>query len=262
MLKKILIVSVLFLLIVSFSNTARAAIQITNPYGYYQINGGSLNASINFPKIITISVKVPNVTILKSLLAGCFVFDYWSGGFGEDLGVFGIYTPADLSSVIPGVPLPISTDTPIWVGQWEMTGPGKFSIAIAYLGDDGFYHILPDKSDLAQYINDLLSAQSGIINMIQVTIPKFTFSGIQDTKKDTLKVSFSLTINVDAVVTTGTITLTGSFTTSPGTINPPAAPAGIFSATDASAKATSKDLGNWVVDIIKALPLKDAVPAN
>ena len=74
MLKKILIVSVLFLLIVSFSNTARAAIELTNPLYYYQISGGSLNANVNFPKIITISVKCAKRGDLKSYLEGCFVF--------------------------------------------------------------------------------------------------------------------------------------------------------------------------------------------
>ena len=75
------IVSILFLLIVSFSKTAGAAITVTNPWGYYQITDGKLTLNVNFPNILTLNVSLPKMALLKTYLGGCLVFDYWSGAF-------------------------------------------------------------------------------------------------------------------------------------------------------------------------------------
>ena len=130
----------------------------------------------------------------------------------------------------------------------------------------GITTILTSLPDLAQIISMIyLSTQSGILNIIDVTSQKLFLLGSWNSSSDTMKANLSLGIGVSVYgIVNGTITLTGSFTTSRGTLEPPAAAAGILTATDenGNANATSKDLGNWVVDIIKALPLQDAVPAN
>jgi hypothetical protein len=267
------------MLIVSFSKTAGAAVTINNPLGYYQLTGGKLSVSVNFKNILTMNVSLPNIAILRSYLGGCFVFDYWYNDDGpiywEDNGVFGMYFPIDFSTILPiELPITIPTDGPTWVGEWGLTGPGKFSILPVYQAEDGLYYTLTP-SELADYINELLATQGGIISMITVTVPKYSFTGTQDLKKDTLKINFSLTININAIVTTGTITLSGTnLTTSRGTLEPPEPPPIIFSSNAAkqaggilsiprpSETASPNGLANWVVDIIKTLPLEDIVPAN
>jgi hypothetical protein len=258
MLKKMVIVSILFLLIVSFSKTAGAAITVTNPWGYYQITDGKLTLNVNFPNILTLNVSLPKMALLKTYLGGCLVFFYWSNYVGADFGAFGLYFPVDLSSIIPGTSLPISSDTPTWVGEWQVTGPGKFTVVPI----DADYYTLDTLSDLEDYINDLLSG-SGLTIPISVTVTKYSFTGTQDSK-DKLKANLSLGIGVNIYegIVKGTITITASLTTSKGTADSPAPLGGSLSALNGGGSASFKGLGNLVVNILKTLPLEDLVPAK
>jgi hypothetical protein len=261
MFKKMLIVWVLFLLIVSFSNTSWAT-TINSPSGYYQIVGGKLKLSVNFTNFVKMTIDLPNLTSIKDLLGGYFVFYYWSvNGHVIDYsyGPFAFYLPLDLTNIIP-IPLtnqaqPLQQDDgaePTIVGEWDMTGPGKFTITPA--DENG------NPVDIAQTINALLATQEFPLNMITAEVTKYSFTGSMN-KDNSLKLNLTLGISIDAFITTGTITLTGSFTTSGPSSQPPAS-SGILSAPNGSSKVSSKDIANWVVNILKTLPLKNAIPAH
>ena len=263
MLKKMLIVWVLFLLIVSFSNTGWAT-TINSPNGYYQIVGGKLKLSVSFTNFVKMTIELPNLTSIKDLLGGYFVFYYWkdeSSGkiIDYSYGPFAFYLPLDLTSIIP-IPLtnqaqPLQQDggaEPTIVGEWDMTGSTKFTITPA---DENGIPV-----DIAQTINDLLATQEFPLNMITAEVTKYSFTGSIN-KDSSLKLTLTLGISIDAFITTGTISLTGSFTTS-GPSSQPAASSAILSAPNGNIKGSSNDIANWVVKILKTLPLKNAIPAH
>lgn len=260
MLKKMLIVSVLFLLIVSFSNTSEAT-PVNTPYGYYQIVGGKLKLSVSFTNFIKMTIELPNLTSIKDLLGGYFVFYEWVyyPGYDYTNGPFAFYLPLDLTSIIPisltNQAQPLQQDDsvePTIVGEWDMTGTTKFTITPA--DENG------NPVDIAQTINALLATQEYPLNMITAEVTKYSFTGSINNDKS-LKLTLNLGISIDAFITTGTITLTGSFTTSGPSSQPPAS-SGILSAPNGSSKVSSKDIANWVVNILKTLPLKNAIPTH
>ena len=264
MLKRILIVPIVLLLIVSFCNAAGAT-TVNSPNGYYQITGGKVKASVNFPSFFKISIELPNLAMIKDVLGGCFVFYYWVNQYGQVIdytyGPFSFYLPLDLSSLpLPlknqaQAPLDSQTEFPI-VGEWSMTTSNKFAITPA--DENG------DPVDIAQTINDLLATQEFPLNMITAEVTKYAFAGSVNSS-GTLKVSLALGILVDAFITTGTISLTGSFTTALPTSDPPEESFILSNTTGApigSIKGSSKDIANWVVKILKGLPLKSLIPAN
>ena len=262
MFKKMLIVWVLFLLIVSFSNTSEAT-TVNSPNGYYQIVGGKLKLSVNFTNFIKMTIDLPNLTSIKDLLGGYFVFYYWVDEYGDVIdysyGPFAFYPPIDLTSIIP-IPLANQAQAlqqdggaePTIVGEWDMTGSTKFTITPADANGNPV--------DIAKSINDLLKTQAPPLNMITAEVTKYSFTGSMNSN-GSLKVNLTLGISIDAFITTGTITLTGSFTTSGPSSKPPAS-SGILSAPNGSSKVSSKDIANWVVNILKTLPLKNAIPAH
>jgi len=260
MLKKMLIVWVLFLLIVSFSNTSEAT-PVNTPYGYYQIVGGKLKLSVNFTNFIKMTIDLPNLASISDLLGGYFVFYEWVDYPGYDYtnGPFAFYLPLDLTNIIP-IPLtdqaqPPQQDggaEPTIVGEWDMTGSTKFTITPA---DENGIPV-----DIAQTINDLLATQEFPLNMITAEVTKYSFTGSIN-KDSSLKLTLTLGISIDAFITTGTISLTGSFTTS-GPSSQPAASSAILSAPNGNIKGSSNDIANWVVKILKTLPLKNAIPAH
>ena len=269
MLKKMLIVSILFLLIVSFSNTAGAAVTVTNPWGFYQITDGKLDLNVNFPSILTLKVTLPKMSLLKTYIGGCLVFYYWSGYWGEDFGAFGLYSPVDFSSIIPGAEIPIDTSTPTWVGEWQMTGSGKFKVVPIAQDADGYYYNIEDLSDLEDYLNELLSG-SGLSVPISLTVTNYSITGTQDSK-DKLKANLSLGIGVNIYegIVKGTITLKISLSTSKGTADPPVMGAslsalngGRSAALNGGRNASFKRLGNLIVNIIKTLPLEELEPSK
>ena len=262
MLKKMLIVWVLFLLIVSFSNTSEAT-TVNSPNGYYQIVGGKLKLSVNFTNFIKMTIELPNLTSIKDLLGGYFVFYYWKNTSGQIIdysyGPFAFYPPLDLTNIIP-ISLTHQAQAlqqdggaePTIVGEWDMTGSTKFTITPADANGNPV--------DIAKSINDLLKTQAPPLNMITAEVTKYSFTGSMNSN-GSLKVNLTLGISIDAFITTGTITLTGSFTTSGPSSKPPAS-SGILSAPNGSSKVSSKDIANWVVNILKTLPLKNAIPAH
>ncbi len=262
MLKKTLIVSVLFLLIVSFSNTAKAAVTIDNPLGYYVISSGKLTLSASFPNLITINVSLPSLALIQSQAKTAFAFFYWSGQEYADYGPFGVYLPVDLSGLIP-IPIPISTDAPSWVGEWQVTQPYKFVILPIAQDEEGYYYTLETVSDFEDYMNNLLQSSGGLLSMVSVTVKKYSFTGTMD-KSDKLKLTLALEIGVNALdLVTGSIKLSGSFNTLKGSADPPEAPGGILAAPQANSSKPFGGVGNWVVDVIKKLPLEQMMkPAN
>ena len=265
MLKRILIVPIVLLLIVSFCNTAGATV-VNSPNGYYQITGGKVKASVNFPSFFKITIDLPNLAMIKDLLGGCFVFYYWVDPYDNhvlsyDYGPFSFYLPLDLSDIPiplanqPQAPLDTQTEFPI-VGEWDMTASNKFAIIPA--DENG------DPVDIAQTINDLLATQDFPLNMITAEVTKYSFTGTVNSNR-TLKVNLALGILIDAFITTGTISLTGSFTTALPTLEPPEESfilSNTKSVPNGSIKGSSKDIANWVVKILKGLPLKSIIPAN
>jgi hypothetical protein len=260
MLKKMLIVSILFLLIVSFSITSEAT-TVNTPYGYYQIVGGKLKVSVNFTNFVKLTIDLPNLASISDLLGGYFVFYDWVyyPGYDYTNGPFAFYLPLDLTSIIPlsltNQAQPLQQDdsvAPTIVGEWDMTGSTKFTITPA--DEHG------NPVHIAKSINDLLKTQAPPLNMITAEVTKYSFTGSMNSN-GSLKMSLALGISIDAFITTGTISLTGSFTTS-GPSSQPLASSGILSVPNGSSKASSKDIANWVVNILKTLPLKDTVPAN
>ncbi len=262
MLKKTLIVSVLFLLIFTFSNTAKAAVTIDNPLGYYVISNGSLTMSVNFPNIISISVKLPKLALIQSQAKTAFAFLYWNGLEYADYGIFGLYSPVDLSSILP-LPIPISTEEPIWVGEWQVTSPYKFRIVPIAQDDEGYYYTLDTTADLEDYINNLLSSMGGLVGMITVNVTQYSFTGSMDSS-DKLKLALNLGISVDAAgLVTGTIKVTGKFDTLRGSMDAPQAASLAASNTISSKPSGKAGIANWVVDVIKKLPLEQMMtPAN
>jgi hypothetical protein len=260
MLKKMLIVSILFLLIVSFSNTSWAT-TVNTPYGYYQIVGGKLKVSVNFTNFVKLTIDLPNLASISDLLGGYFVFYEWGyyPGYDYTNGPFAFYLPLDLTSIIPisltNQAQPLQQDDgvePTIVGEWDMTGTTKFTITPA--DEHG------NPVDIAQTINDLLATQEFPLNMITAEVTKYSFTGSMN-KDNSLKLNLALGISIDAFITTGTISLTGSFTTSGPSSQPPAS-SGILSAPNGNIKGSSKDIANWVVKILKTLPLKNAIPTH
>ena len=264
MFKKMLIVWVLFLLIVSFSNTSEAT-TVNSPNGYYQIVGGKLKLSVNFTNFIKITIDLPNLTSIKDLLGGYFVFYEWVDYPGYDYtnGPFAFYLPLDLTSIIPisltNQAQPLQQDDgaePTIVGEWDMTGSTKFTITPADANGNPV--------DIAKAINDLLKTQAFPLNMITAEVTKYSFTGSMNSN-GSLKVNLTLGISIDAFITTGTITLTGSFTTSGPSSKPSDAAyllSNTMSAPDGNIKGSSNDIANWVVKILKTLPLKNAIPAH
>jgi len=264
MLKRILIVPIVLLLIVSFYNTAGAT-TVNSPNGYYQITGGKLKVGVNFPSFFKITLDLPNLTMIKDLLGGCFVFYYWVNQYGQVIdytyGPFSFYLPLDLSDI----PIPLknqaqaSLDTQTefpTVGEWWMTGSNKFAITPA----DEYGNPV----DIAQTINDLLATQESPLNMITANVTRYSFTGTVNSN-GSLKVNLALGISIDAFITTGTISLTGSFTTSLPSSEPPEESfilSNNIAAPRVSLKGSSKDIASWVVKILKTLPLKSLVPAN
>jgi len=264
MFKKMLIVSILFLLIVSFSNTSEAT-TVNTPYGYYQIVGGKLKMSVNFTNFIKMTIELPNLASISDLLGGYFVFYEWEyyPGYDYTNGPFAFYLPLDLTSIIPitltsqAQPLQQDDGTePTIVGEWDMTGSTKFTITPA--DEHG------NPVDIAQTINALLATQEYPLNMITAQVTKYSFTGSVN-KDSSLKLSLSLGILIDAFITTGTISLTGSFTTGLPTYELPEDSfilSNTMSAPNGNIKGSSKDIANWVVKILKMLPLKNAIPAH
>jgi hypothetical protein len=265
MLKKILIVPIVLLLIVSFCNTGGTT-TVNSPNGYYQITGGKLKTSVNFPSFFKIRIELPNLAMIKDLLGGCFVFYYLVDPYDHhvlyyDHGPFSAYLPLDLSNLpIPltnqaQAPLDAQTEFPI-MGEWSMTGSNKFVITPA--DENG------DPVDIAQSINDLLATQDPPLNMITAEVTKYSFTGSVNSN-GSLKVKLALGISIDAFITTGAISLTGSFKTSLPSSEPPEESyilSNTMSAPNGSVKGSSKDIANWVVKILKGLPLKNLIPAN
>jgi len=265
MLKRILIVPIVLLLIISFCNTA-VATTVNSPNGYYQITGGKLKASVTFPSYVKISIELPNLAMINGLLGGCFVFYYWVDPYDHhvlyyDHGPFSAYLPIDLSNLpIPlanqaQAPLDTATEFPI-VGEWSMTTSTKFTITPADANGDPV--------DIAQTINEQLGALDPPLNLITAEVTKYSFTGSVNSN-GTLKVTLALGISIDAFITTGAISLTGSFTTSLPSSEPPEAPfilSNNVAAPNGSVKGSSKDIANWVVKILKGLPLKNLIPAN
>ena len=262
MLKKTLIVSVLFLLIFTFSNTAKAAVEITNPLGYYMISKGSLNMSVNFPSLISITVKLSNLALIQSQAKAAFAFFYWNGLEYADYGIFGIYSPVDLSGMLP-IDLPIATDEPIWVGEWQVTSPYKFRIVPIAQDDEGYYYTLDTAADLEDYINNLLSSTGGLIGMITVNVTQYSFTGSMDSS-DKLKLALNLGISVDyGIGPAGTIKLSGKFDTLRGSMDAPQAASLAAPNANSSKPSGGGGIANWVVDVIKKLPLEQMMkPAN
>lgn len=234
-----------------FSNTSWATI-VNSPNGYYQIVGGKLKLSVNFTNFIKMTIDLPNLTSIKDLLGGYIVFYYWIDQYGHVIdysyGPFAFYLPIDLTSII-SIPL---TNQETIVGEWDMTGSTKFTITPADANGNPV--------DIAKSINDLLKTQEFPLNMITAEVTKYSFTGSMN-KDNSLKLNLTLGISIDAFITTGTISLTGSFTTSGPSSQPPAS-SGILSAPNGSSKVSSKDIANWVVNILKTLPLKNAIPAH
>jgi hypothetical protein len=251
MLKKILIASILFLLIITFSNSVGAA---NNLVGNYQIVGGDMPASVNFPKIVTMSISLPNLGILKSLTTGTYlIFDYYYDNNGNilytDHGPFGVYLP-ELSNTNLGISLPISSGI-TWVADWVMKGTNKFAIVTV---DEK----TGQETNLEALINDLLSNLNLPVS-VDATVPHYVFTGSLS-GKHTLSISLAMKIGVTVaggVIPNGTITLNGIFTTGTPTALPDAA----MSAQNGRANL-SNELAHWVVHIIKKLPLKYVAPAN
>ena len=265
MLKKTLIVSVLFLLIVSFSSTARAT-SVIGPNGYYQIVAGKLSATVNFPNYFKITLSLPKLDNIEDFLGGYFRFWYWEYWYGIDYtsGPFAVFVPLDLSSLsLPLINQPSISQTqalqleePTIVGEWSMTTPAKFVIVPA---DDTGQTI-----DLEQSINDLLATQEFPLNMITADVTKYSLTGSVNSN-GTLKVTLSLGISIDAFITTGTISLTGTFNTAGPTYElpePPVILSNTLSGPKGSTKGSSKELANWVVKILKTLPLRNVVPGQ
>jgi len=261
-----LIVSILFLLIVSFSNTSEAT-TVNSPSGYYQIVGGKLKSSMTFTNFIKMSIELPNLSSIKDLLGGYFVFYYWIDQYDHVIdysyGPFAFYLPLDLTSIIP-ISLTNQAQAlqeedgvePTIVGEWQMTGTGKFRIIPA--DENG------DPVDIAQTINDLLAEQEFPLNMITAQVTKYSFTGSMNSN-GSLKMSLALGISIDAFVTNGTISLTGSFTTGLPSYEPPEDSfilSNTLSAPNGNIKGSSKGIANWVVKILKTLPLKNAIPAH
>lgn len=258
MLKKILIASILFLLIVSFSNSIGA---VNNPVGnnqiaYYQIVGGDMPASVNFPKIVTMSLSLPNLGILKSFTTGTYLaFGYYLDSSGHPLytdhGPFGVYLP-DLSNTSLGLSLPISTGI-TWVADWKMKGTTKNFTIVTVDETTG------QETVLETLITDELSKLNLPVS-VDVTVPQYAFTGSLNSK-DTLSINLATKIEVTVaggIIPNGTITLSGSFTTGTPTTTLPAA---AISAQDGKGNL-SNELAHWVVHIIKKLPLKYVVPTN
>jgi hypothetical protein len=105
MLKKVLIVSALFLSIVVVSNPVWAQ-SCPTPDGYYLLDG-KLTAKANFPGFVTLSLKLP---ALKNIEA--FAFFDSSGGF---------------SLLLPLVS-ELLTGTPELSGSWTPTGCSTFAV--------------------------------------------------------------------------------------------------------------------------------------
>jgi len=267
MLKKILIVSVLFLLIVAFSGTARAT-SVIGPNGFYQIVAGKLNATVNFPNYFKITLSLPNLSNIEEFLGGYFVFYYWVNQYDQVLdytyGPFAFFVPLDLSGFsLPLInqssinqPQALQLEEPTIVGEWSMTAPTKFAIVPA---DDTGQTI-----NLEQSINDLLAEQDFPLNMIIANVTKYSLAGSVNSN-GTLKVTLSLGMSFDAFITTGTISLTGTFNTALPTYElpePPVILSNTLSGAKGSTKGSSKELANWVVKILKTLPIKNVVPAH
>jgi len=250
MLKKILIISILFLLMVLSSSSVGA---VNNLVGNYQIVGGHMPASVSFPKMITMSINLPNLGILKSLTTGAYlIFDYYYDTNGKilytDHGPFGVYLP-ELST--SGTSLPISSGI-TWVGDWVMTGTNKFAIMTV---DE----TTGQETDLQTLINDLLSNLNLPVS-VDTTVTQYAFTGVLNSKNNTLSIKLAVKIEVTiagGVIPNGTISLSGSFTTGTPTTLPPA----VMSVQGRKANL-SNEIAYWVVHIVKKLPLKYLVPTN
>jgi len=263
MLRKVMIVLILFLLVASFSKSAGAtSVSWIGPNGYYEIVGGKISAKVDFPQFFKITLDLPNLKNINGLLGGCFVFYCWGDGytcFDETEGPFAAYIPLDLTSIIPlANQAQLQEDIePSNVGVWYMTSATKF--AVIPTDSDG------NQIDMEQTINDLLATQEFPLNMISVEITKYSFTGSVN-KSGSLKASLSLGISINAFITTGTISLTGSFTTATGTSYPPETDLPfILSASNKNIKnikASPQELANMVVKFLKMLPIKNMIPAQ
>lgn len=257
MLKKILIASILIFLIASFSSSIGA---VNNPFGYYQITGGDIPASLNFPKVITMEISLPNLAVLKTLTTpGTYlVFDYYdssgiptiiSGGspVATNYGPFGIYNP-DLPSKIASY-IPSGLPDLVWISDWKMQG-SKFVIEDKTTGEEASLQTLID--------NEISKLN---LHHVDVTVSNYSFMGSLNSKHS-LNISLAVKAGVAATegnIPNGTIAINGLFTTGPQQTEPPWG-TGI---TPQNGKANlSNDLAKWVVHIIKKLPVKYLVPAN
>ena len=138
-------------------------------------------------------------------------------------------------------------------------------MAVLRLLPEIIYHFRGDiLHHVAQTINDLLAEQDPPLNLITAEVTKYSFTGSVNSN-GTLKVNLALGISINAFITTGTISLTGSFTTALPSSEPPEESYILSNTTGApngSIKGSSKDIANWVVKILKGLPLKNVIPAN
>lgn len=243
MLKKILISSILFPLIVFFSNTVWA---VNNLPGNYQIVSGKMPASVNFPKILKMNISLLNLGILESLSTGTYlVFGYYVDNNGKvlysDHGPFSFYL-SDSSSTKRGT---------TWVADWVMNGATKFTIV-------SVDETTGQQTDLETLINDLLSNLRLPVS-VDVTVPQYAFTGSLNSNH-TLNINLAIEIGVTVgggIIPPGTITLNGSFKTGTPTALPNAA-----TSAPTGRASVSNEIANWVVNIIKKLPLKYVVPAN
>jgi hypothetical protein len=223
MFKKMLIVSILFLSIVAFSNLTWATSCIS-PDGGYDLDG-KMTAKVSAPGIVTLSITFPDL----ENIGGVFYF--------EELGSFHFF-------------LPLLSTSSLLTGTWDMTQfcSTKFKVESDL------------ESLLSNLSSELPSEFSEYDISVEVTRSSFTGT-IQSNGNIKGKFSLTITIYVDGY-NYGTLSLSGSFTGEPNpayslsTLS--SSPLSLPQEKGFSPKSTIlKDL---ILKLIKVMPAKGALP--